>query len=204
MLAFDLSRAEATRAHRQGYDQAAATLEVRRLRRRLTKTLLEDFIADAQKLIVGLRGSAAPTLRASLIYPVRNDRTQPIGEFRVWAGVNMRESADDRLPLDVDNPIAPRAFRDNKAVLRDLDLSAMIGPGAANELFMTKYERALLPPALRSVIAVPIVLVPGAPVGVLCIDSTASLADVFGNAVLMNWLAAQATVFDPRLVQGAV
>ena len=98
----------------------------------------------------------------------------------------MEGDADDALELDYLGATAPAAFRDNRAVY------GVIGGQSAADLRMTKYEHALLPAKLNSVIALPVYATREdvvRPRRILVLDSVDALEDEFKDAGFMKMLA---------------
>jgi hypothetical protein len=96
----------------------------------------------------------------------------------------MENDADDHLTLDVRGNGAGKAYRSGDAV-------AIALPPGSIPPFMTKYERALLRPTLRSAVCIPIFEQIEAweqppeqrprPLGVVSIDSDEDLSAQFAN-----------------------
>lgn len=113
--------------------------------------------------------------------------------FRVAYTDGMQLHADDRLPLDRDNPGAPSVFHDGKPNFW------LVEGDPGQNLFMTKYEKILVWSELKSVIAIPILsngaviwnpgLNPGGGLPViaaLCIDSDVDLAFMYNDLGFME------------------
>ncbi|WP_170245105.1 hypothetical protein, partial [Pararhodospirillum oryzae] len=225
VLAFDLDLTDAVMAYAEGREQAE-----RQIRAQLTapaETLPpllaaldaalvarmapeggagwpRRLIEAGVKRIAGDADVGPGSLRLAILEPHGS------ASLRVTFSHNMDDDADDQMILDPDNPGAPAAFRTRAPTFLDLE-------NEPADLFMTKYERALVRPSLRSVLSLPLVppaardgaepdapidvlspdapigvLSPGAPIGVLSIDSDLALQRFFDDPEFMGWLADQA------------
>lgn len=205
MLAFDASEDRMLEAYQSGYEAARITLR----RQLLVKPQL---VRDELGRIYGrvrpalnafLAGKVKPRwlLRASIIEPVGEDA------FRVTYGHNMDNDADDRLPIDGRGRASPAAFKS-----RDMQFAPFGRRWREPERdYMTKYERALAHPKMRSIIAVPIFEDAAAwelpaderpqPCGVFAIDSDQDLAAAFDDTEIFKLLATQSTLLYPLLTQ---
>ena len=207
-LAFDCGWEVAKEAYKAGHDAAYGVLRLRRRDQLLTSRLLSRIRDNIQADVTTRRTLASapvPRLRVCLVDPT-GPADRETSEFRVTATADMEENADDRLPLDPRNGAAPRAFRDRKAVF------ASVATASARELWMTKYEHALVWPDLCSIIAIPVFGRPPTPhtalpptQRVLCLDSSDSLRGEFDDPIFMARLmelsvATSATLIRERLI----
>lgn len=122
-----------------------------------------------------------------LLRHVRGNLIENFGanSFRVTHGFNMDSDTDDRLLLDRRGQGAPRAFASKTLIY--VAIRAPADSDGAH--FMTKYERALLRPTLKSAICVPIFDCVdewkkeegdrATPLGVFCFDSDEELEKDF-------------------------
>lgn len=137
-------------------------------------------------------------LRVALVEKAQDSET-----YRVTHGFNMEDDADDRLALDERGRGAPAAYKERIPKLTP------VGPEWADpdKDFMTKYERALLPQAVRSIISIPIFASVedwdndpderSTPCGVVSIDCSRSLETAFDDVDFMSLLTAQSTLLFP-------
>ena len=196
---FDCSGAAAKEAVEQGYEDARGYLRHERLVHEITKLALEE-IQSAMMGAIAPRpeGAAGPRLRVFLIDPIYGRSQDDVRGFRIVAGCNCNTDADDRLELDLYRSIVAEAFHSKKPTF------GRIGNRTAAELFMTKYERALLPPDLESVIAIPVFADPevgGIPQRILAIDSNDDLLQDFDNAQLGAILAERAAAMSRKMIE---
>ena len=185
-LGFDCSRQDADAAYDAGVQQAGTVLRRRRLTSATTGQLLELLRGEAEERLPKIVTDSSPfRLRASIV-----DRTAD-GSFRVTATANFADSdADDRLEIDRRGRGAPRAWDTRQPTL------AQLGGIPDSDLIMTKYERALQPKDIVSVISVPVFAVKfdaatnarPTPERVLCLDSNADLAPAFADPQFLEWL----------------
>lgn len=200
-LDFDCSGDMAEAAVDSAYAQAAERLRYMRLRDDLTNTALKDILATVQTMIAKRRGQGMPRLRVTLIDPVCRSSEQDVVGFRVVAGAGMADDADDTLELDIRGKIAPAAFTNNEAVY------GMIHGRMPGDLFMTKYEHAMMPGDLHSVIAVPIYASAEdseQPRRILAVDSSDDLADAFGDATFREALTAAGAQVSKVLIDETI
>jgi hypothetical protein len=141
---------------------------------------------------------------SQLVTHLRTNLCEKFGStsLRVAHAYNMENDADDRLLLDRRGRGAPRAFVEKTAVL------VQVGPAAASpgNDYMTKYERALLRPQMRSAICVPVFrdvcywgMEPSnrpEPMGVLCVDSDDDLSAEFADENFVRLLAEESVVLS--------
>jgi predicted acylesterase/phospholipase RssA len=160
---------------------------------------LEQVAHGARTRIDAARDAAGKPRLAHL----RACRIEPFGagSLRVSHGYNMDSDADDRLPLDgTSQRGASKAFR-----TRDLEIVRFGPPSPAD--VMTKYERALVRPGLRTALCVPIF--PDAkawetetladrpkPLGVLSLDSDEDLVVEFADPDLVRFVALQSVLLS--------
>jgi NTE family protein len=188
-LSFDCTREQANAAHAAGFACASAALRRRRRTRMITDLLLTDIRDTMEAMVRATRTAKAadpPRLRLTLIDPSGPSR-RPTAEFRVTASVGASDHSDDRLALDPRNLAAPQAYIQRKAIF------AMVKDEPAANLWMTKYERALVWSDLCSIICIPVFgrpippgVQPPPPQRVLCLDSSDSLQDEFND---LNFMA---------------
>ena len=141
------------------------------------------------------------SLRANLVERFRT------ASLRVTHGLNMDGDADDRLLLDSRGAGAPRAF--SSKTFAFIKIGAALRRGELD--YMTKYERALVRPHVRSAICVPVFNDVGAwakpalerpdPLGVFCLDSDEDLENEFESTEIKDLLAIQSTVLSLVLAQ---
>ncbi len=188
-FSFACTRAEACAARESGYEAASLALRRKRQEKEVTERLLDNILADVKEKVAVNRAAAGlimPRLRLCLVDPAGPARS-PDAEFRVTATTNMEADADDRLTIDPRNTAAPLAFAQRKPAYADLTgLSS-------RDLWMTKYEHALITPTLRSMICIPVFgrpitggIEPPAPQRVLCLDSSDGLQGEFGDSKFMG------------------
>lgn len=187
-LAFEASREQAASAFEAGRVQAGAVLDRERRIAELRSRTLERILYELRRELPTRRGldpASAPRLRLSLLEPNRS------GALRVIASAGMEGDADDRLELDPRNEAGPRALLERRPTFIEL------GPDRT-ALWMTRYERALVPASVRSVISVPIFAIARPPSGgrradiaaqrVLSLDSDDNLLSEFHDAMFMGAL----------------
>jgi NTE family protein len=206
-LGFDCGWGAAVRAREAGYRRTKDDLRRRRQKRMLTNRLLALVLEDVTQRIAARRESnnqPMPRLRLCLVDP-SGPRDRPASEFRVVASANMQEDADDRLPLDPRNGAAPQAFRDRKAIF------AIVRHTAPLDLWMTKYEHALVRPDVCSIIAIPVFGRPPRPGSalpqpqrVLCLDSSDDLRDEFNDPIFMTTLTRSSFATSSTLIRERV
>jgi NTE family protein len=205
MLAFDASEARMLEAYDGGFTAAHNALrrqlivKPKRVRDELAR--IHARIRPVLGAFLGKRPRSRWILRASIIEPAGEDA------FRVTYGHNMDNDADDRLPIDGRGRASPRAYK-----TREMQFAPFGKRWAEPERdFMTKYERALAHPKMRSIIAVPIFESAEAwslpvderpqPCGVFCIDSDQDLAAAFDDDGIFELLATQSALLYPVLTQ---
>lgn len=203
-LAFDCTAEQAKGAYLVGRSAARASLARRRKGASLTERLLSDALAKLTTEVGDRRtaeGRPVPALRLSLVDPVRAPG-QPITSFRVVAIATRSDDADDRLELDVSHPHAPQAYFERAALLGTFESQ---GPSSMR---MTKYEMALLPEGLVSVICLPVWARPPKaglalpePQRVLRLDSTDSLHTEFADVKFMSELARASLLTSRTLIE---
>lgn len=142
---------------------------------------------------------------------LRANLAEPFGatSFRVTYGYKMSGDADDRLLLDHRGRGVPRAYKEKTLVF------APVGAAWKKQHldYMTKYERALVRPGVRSLISAPVFesdmawAVPPLrrpdPAGVLSFDSDVDLSSDFNDPQIRHLLATKSTVLFPALKAGA-
>lgn len=200
-MAFDCSGSDAEEAVAAGRASAADFLGRERLTEDLTNRVLTAIHEKVCAAITENRGREAPRIRIALIDPVTSSSESDVVGFRVVAGANMNDDSDDALELDVNGSIAPAAFKENRAIFGE------IGTRTPAELLMTKYERALLPQGLHSVIALPIYALPTEtqrPRRVLAVDSSDDLRSEFESKPFMDTLVGASASASRKLIQDAV
>lgn len=191
----------------EGYAEAyaaAARVIVRemRLRPAAMASALQDFHARlAPVLAARPYGAAIGDVRVSLIQPVGTAATS----FRVVHAYKMDADADDRLIFSRLTQGAPVAFDRREPV--HVDFTAMRGAGGPK--FMTKYECALLRRSMASAICLPIFADAApwrspsaqrpAPLGIVSIDSDATLDHLFNDQNAMQALATSSLLLNAVL-----
>ena len=117
----------------------------------------------------------------------------------------MEDDADDQLSLDPRNTAAPKAFRDRWPAF------ATVQGRSPRELWMTRYERALVWPELNSIIAVPVFgrqVPPGQSPPpaqrVLCLDSSDDLQGEFTNSIFMGKMVDTAILTSATLITESI
>jgi NTE family protein len=203
---FEASAAEIIAAYYDGFHCADTALRRRLIDRpRMVKEQLARVHGLARQhipKILGVGGKGARViLRASIA-----ERFGP-DAFRIAFGHNMDFDADDRLILDARASGAPAAYLARTATCEDIGRK---GAGSGSG-FMSKYDQALVPSTVRSVISVPILpsieawRLPAKarpePCGVLSIDSSLKLDKVFSDSGFMSLLIAQSTLLYGALEQ---
>lgn len=171
---------------------------------RMVLQLRSDFIGQklrelaelAEGTLMQMRGAPVGRLRACVIEPFGGQ------SLRVTHSHNMENDADDHLTLDMRGDGAGKAFRTGDAV------AISFTPGFRPP-FMTKYERALLRPTLRSAICLPIFdqietweRRPAArpkPLGVLSIDSDEDFSAEFTSPDFIGVMAGPSVLLSPGL-----
>ncbi len=207
-LSFDCTREEALAAYRAGRDEAGLQLARRRQVAEVTERAVSAILDLANEETRKRReneGKAVPRLRAALIDPVdeRADDSRATA-LRVIASANMDDDADDRLELDIRNQIAPRAFAERAP------LYAEMSGRTARDLWMTKYEHALVRTDVVSVICVPVyaraTTRPGetSPQRILCIDSSDSLQAEFEDPTFMAMLTDASATVSRTLIEETI
>lgn len=201
-MSFNCTGEQAESAVATGERIALDFLQRERLTEDVTNFVLDSILAKVLAALVELRRTKdLPRIRVALIDPVcRTSETDVVG-FRVIAGANMDGDADDCLEIDLGGNIAPLAFRENKAVFGE------IGTRSPADLLMTKYERALLPSGLHSVIAIPIYARPDEPERprrVLAIDSDDDLSGEFKSKPFMDSLISASASASRKVIQETV
>jgi|GEM_PF-1283453 len=204
-LGFNCKRAEAHQAYEAGAEEARSRLRRDRLFTRVTFAALQEFGNDVVNLVAqrrGVQGQAVPQLRFNVIDPVER-RASPVSKpwaiaYRVVAGAGMDADADDRLELDPSNDAAPLAFASARPTYVRLRGRT---PG---DLFMTKYEHALVSKNVESVLCIPIYphRDPRAlPERVVCIDSTDLLEAEFQDKQFLRNLEGRAALLSRTLLE---
>ena len=190
---FDFTTARVLDGYNDAYTAAAGIIvrEMRLLPARRAE-LLQAFHANAATVL-----AAHPTTQT--VNHLRVGLIQKFGDtsFRVTNAYNMTNDADDRLVFSRLAQGAPEAYDRRLPALIDFRSVAAAGlPGN-----MTKYEFALLRPALRTAICLPVFgdpaawqePVPGrrpAPLGVVSADSDQDLTQLFNDSAAIEPLAA--------------
>jgi hypothetical protein len=151
----------------------------------LAQSRLDDARARAGK-------AAIVNLRACVLEPFGGQ------SLRVSRGYGMDGDADDRLPVD-------RRARGAGEAFSRADVVVMTFSGAPP--FMTKYERALIRPGLRSALCIPIFRdvesweqPPAArpqPLGVLSVDSDDDLSAEFADTDFLRTLVEKSVLLSP-------
>ncbi len=191
VLDFDCDRATALKAWTDGYEAALRNLQ-RDLRNApdAARARLKAILGEAHEHSDALRRRTGigllPQLRIAIVTPFG-------GAFRVRVTAGMDDDADDRMVLDPRGQGAPAAFAAADIIYC---VPAELPP---DELFMTKYERALVRPTLASILAVPTFDQPGEltklpgdrpkPIGVLCFDSDEALETEYNDDEFFAWTA---------------
>jgi hypothetical protein len=181
-------------------------------RQSATRKLCITFFQKPMFLDERLR--EAVDLAREQLNKIRNLRgRQPVGQLRAYVlepfggqslrvthGHNMDGDADDRLTLDRRGPGAGEAFKSGDVVVMSF------APGWAPP-FMTKYDRALLRPQLRSAVCIPIFRDIEAwglplsdrppPLGVLAIDSDDDLSEEFAERGFIDAMAEPTVLISP-------
>jgi predicted acylesterase/phospholipase RssA len=169
---------------------------------RMTLQMRTDFFEQKLSEMVDLATQKLSQLRGQPVGPLRASVIEPFGgqSLRVTHSHNMENDADDHLTLDVRGDGAGKAYRNGDAVVIAFP-TGFIPP------FMTKYERALLRPTLRSAICIPIFDRIDAwerppaerpkPLGVLSIDSDEDLSVQFANATFIGVMAGPSVLLSP-------
>ena len=177
-----------------GFEQLNRTFRVNPYGRRLGLVELLHKARDMSRALRAGEGAAqVGHWRACLIRRLGNQ------SFKVVESFNMRLDSDDDLVLDIGNPGAALAFRDKAVSYVDVARDA----GA---FLMTKYERALLRPTLKSLIAIPIFAgveqwdeeAPSKrsiPLGVFCIDADTTLNVEYASEEFRRELAIDSVQF---------
>ncbi len=197
----DCNDARADKAHFDGWMAASQYLEQEALREEVTKEALLYIHREVSAEIRARRNGSLPKIRIVLIDPVLAGRQREIVGFRVIFGANMDQDADDRLELDPRNSIAAQAFRQRKAFYSDVS-----GKGPRT-LGMTKYEHALLPSDLSSVIAIPIFPnseTEGNPQRVLTLDSSDQLLSEFNDRLFISKIQSLSILLSRLLIENTV
>lgn len=164
------------------------------MRADLLEQKLLEMVDLAQQKLTEMRGQPVGGLRACVIEPFGGQ------SLRVTHSYNMEHDADDHLTLDVRGDGAGKAYRNGDAVV------ITFRPGSIPP-FMTKYERALLRPTLRSAICIPIFDALDAwelalagrprPLGVLSIDSDEDFSAEFASSDFISVLAGPSVLLSP-------
>lgn len=206
-LDFDCDETAAKAAIDSGERNADHFFNSEQARAFLTQSSLDYMLKEIADTIQQKRSGAstklapAPHLRLALIDPVSSDPDSDLAGFKVNFSANMANDADDKLDLDARNSIAAEAYNKNEVVFGKI---AGKTPGA---LRMTKYERALLPPTLSSVIAVPVyaeIDVQQNPRRILALDSDDSLVDIFNDPKCIGILRELTVNVSPKLIDDLV
>jgi NTE family protein len=213
---FDPPVGRLKRAKDAAYDHASSRIGDLLYRRPKIDENLRELLEEAKERIRSLDPARAFKLRACLVAPITSRHSGPAPEaFRVLRMVGDETYTDDRLVLDRGNAVAPRAFLDKRDVAWPRD---EVGRGATLGDLMTRYERALVWPALKSVYAVPIFENMEAwdpkkyplnerrppPLGVVAFDSDEDLCDIYRNSEFLNWAIAACGTFAPAFVEEMV
>lgn len=205
-FSFSCSRDEAIAAYKAGLEVAERELRQRRLIAEITVLALESFLREVRQEIAERRAAAnrkVPNLRACLIDPIegRGEIGSAIA-LRVTASANMDSDADDRLELDLSNEVAPRAFVERAPIYSE------VKGRSAQQLRMTKYERALVRKDLCSIICVPVFAretrggaAKPPPQRVLCLDSSDILKGEFNDSKFMAKLTAASVMMSRTLIE---
>ena len=163
--------------------------------------MLDEILVLARKYIDANTSADKPRLRIVLIDPISRSSIFNVIGHRVTAGAGMDDDCDDSLELDIRGEIAAKAYRENIAVF------GKIGNEKAGTLWMTKYEHALLPRDLRSVIAIPIYAKPDQPDWprrVLALDSSGDLEQSFNDTEFMNMFKSAGAKVSRTLIENAI
>lgn len=196
---FDCSAQAAEKAVRLGFEDARSYLWREKFLQKFTQITLDDIQADVQSQLVLRRGATTPPrLRVFLIDPICGRSEEDWRGFKIVAGSNCTNDADDRLELHLHDSISAKAFHKREAHFGE------VKGRTAKDLFMTKAERALLPLDLDTVIAVPVfadIKAGAVPHRVLAIDSNDNLSQEFNDPTFMNMLAEQAGLTSRKLIE---
>jgi NTE family protein len=176
VLRFDAAWHEVVEAVQAGYRDADQALNDRFvLLPRQAAAALGGVALLAEQAINALREADGhpplPPMRACVFSPFGK---QSLRIVQCW---NMDQDPDDRLSLDLRAPGAPEAYhaKEDKVI-------SVNQPRSDRRPYMTRYERALIPPTLQTAICIPIFSTVeewaktqterNQPLGVVCIDST--------------------------------
>ena len=165
-----------------------------RLRPEFLEERLEAAVRIAKAKLTEMLGREVGPLRACVIEPFGGQSLRAIHSY------NMDADADDRINLDVRGQGAGRAYRTADSV------TITFAPGSAPP-YMTKYERALLRPTLRTAVCIPIFNTIDAweqrpadrpkPLGILAIDSDEDLSAQFDDGVFISAMAKPTVLLSP-------
>lgn len=197
----DCTAERADKAHVDGWVAASQFLEREALRAEVTEEALRYIHKEVSSELKVRRNGSAPKLRVALIDPVSAGRQRELVGFRVSHGANMDQDADDRLDLDARTSIAAQAFQKREAFYGE------VAGLTAQTLRMTKYERALLPPDMASVIAIPIFpnsATEGNPQRVLAIDSSDQLLAEFSDRSFITKVQRLSIIVSRLLIENTV
>lgn len=200
-LDFGCTLDQAAAAYGAGLAEAGEALGRRRRMTEITRIGLEAAFEQIEAEMRERRTGRRPRLRLCLVDPIAGRRKGDAMTLRVSASVNMDADADDRMEIDRRNDAAPWAFQRGQPCYLELK------GRAAKELWMTKYEHALLPRRLCSVICVPVFAAnatgkTATPQRVLCLDSTNSLRGEFDDPRFMEMLTAAGETLSPGNIEG--
>ena len=200
LLSFDRPRSDYVRSYVEGFDCADRHMRQSLvLKPERVQEALGDFYNRARIEL----DAALERLNRPPVNLLRVNLTERFGQraFRVTFSFNMDADADDRLELDWRGRGVARAFESGTFE------HAPVGEAWSDPRldYMTKYERALLRPGVRSVISTPIFETVaewerapaerGAPAGVLSLDSDTDLAAAFDDIAVKDLLATRSVIF---------
>lgn len=206
LLKFDANEAEILNAYHDGFRCADVELRHALIER---PRLVQEQLARIHQIVRQGVLKLIPPAERRRKWRLRVSVVERFGldTFRVTFGHNMDEDADDRLLLDDRGRGAPAAYK-TKAV-RLIDVGAAWSQPQAD--YMTKYERALVPTSMQSILCVPIFpntaawQVPAeqkpTPCGVLSIDCSRSLQVAYNDSNFMALLLSQSTLLFSILTQ---
>jgi NTE family protein len=203
VLKFDLGINDARAAYQDGYRSGAErlrrTMRIQPGKVRAELVRFHDGVLDALNLHRSTRTLPPITrLRVAMIQRF-GDRS-----MRVTHSINMDQDSEDRLKLDLRGVGAPEAYRTREPAFLLLPKSRAAGALP----FFTKYELALVPSHVVSLIAIPVFEDYGAwsiaapalrpqPLGVLCIDSEEDLVLAFADGHFLQALATASAACAP-------
>jgi predicted acylesterase/phospholipase RssA len=173
-----------------------------RIRFQIKPSFLNEHLRQAADMARGRVNELRKARGRPAVGQLRACVLEPIGRqsLRVTHGYNMDCDSDDRLMLDRRGHGAGEAFNNGDAVV-------MTFAAGSSPSFLTKYERALVRPGLRSAICIPIFSAieewerrpseRSAPLAILALDSDDDLSGEFSHPDFIDAMSETSVLISP-------